>query len=495
MSFLTPWLLYGFAALAAPIIIHLWQRKRVVKVAFSTLRFLKVVAARTSRSAKVENLLLLLLRCLIVALVIAAAARPVVSTESARFFGGNVPRTVAIVIDQSTSMGYKSGDETRLERAKEQAQAVIDDLKSGDEVAVISVNDRPQMLVAEPTVNHAVARQAIEGVQLTEGKTDFSAALREARKAVGQKVRGVKQIFLFTDNQESGWRFDHNATFDDAWKQMNPKFVVVRPDDLSPVNAAVTKVRFDTPFAAAGTLARGIATVENHSAAALRDLLEIKIGNDRLAQKPVEAGPGTTVEVPFEFQTPTVSGRWLQGSANLSGDNLPADDHAYFLLPLYQAPRVVIVEQGEGPEKARPAFFLRKALAAGSAGAPIKTITPNELDEFPVDPYSAVFLAGVPNISDRSSVRLDRYLESGGTVVFFPSDQTEISSIARLEWLPAKPTKIVELPVGRLAARALEPQHPLFTNSWDANTPFPALPQRKMLQWDLNKDGHVLLTL
>ena len=495
MSFLTPWLLYGFAALAVPIVIHLWQRKRIIHVPFSTLRFLKIVAARTSRSAKVENLLLLLLRSLIVALVIAAAARPVVSTESAKFFGGSVPRTVALVIDQSMSMGYKSGEQTRLEHAKQQAQAVIDDLKAGDEVAVIAFSDRPRMLVAEPTVDHAVARQAVDGVQLTEGKTDYSAGLHEARKAIEKKIRGVKQIFLFTDNQESGWQFDHAALFDDAWRQANPKLIVVRPDDLAAVNSAVTKVTFEAPFAATGALARGTATVENHSTAPLRDLLDIKIGTDRVAQKPVEAAPGSAVDVPFEFQTPTVSGRWVQGTASLSGDNLPADDHHYFSLPVYQAPRVVIVEQGDGPEKARPAFFLRKALAAGSGGAPIKTITPNELDEFPVEPYSAVFLAGVPNISDRSSVRLDRYLESGGTVVLFPSDQTDLASLGRIDWLPAKPAKLRELPIGRLPARPLEPQHPLFTNSWDANTPFPALPQRKMLEWTLNKEGRVLLTL
>ncbi len=495
MSFLTPWLLYGFAALAAPIIIHLWQKKRVIHVPFSTLRFLKIVAARTSRSAKVENLLLLLLRCLIVALVVAAAARPVISTESARFFGGNVPRTIALVLDNSMSMGWKSGDQTRLELAKRQAQAVIDDLKSGDEVAVFAVSDRPQVIVAEPTVDHSVARQAIDGVQLTEGKTDFSGVLREARKAIGKKAQGIKQIFIFTDSQAGGWQFDRGAVFDDAWKQLNPKFVVIRPDDLSAGNATVSKVRFDAPFAASGVLARGVATIENHSAAPLRDLLEIKLGGDRLAQKPVEAAPGSSVDVPFEFQTPTVSERWLHGTANLSGDNLPTDDHANFLLPIYQPPRVLIVEQGEGPDKARPAFFLRKALAAGSAGAPIKSISPAQLDEFPVEPYSAVFLAGIPNVSDRSSVRLDRYLESGGTVVVFPSDQTDLTALSRLEWLPAKPVKMLELPVGRLTARPLEPQHPLFANSWDANTPFPALPQRKLLDWKLARDGRVLLTL
>ena len=37
MSFLSPWFLYGFAALAVPIVIHLWQRKKVIKVPFRIL--------------------------------------------------------------------------------------------------------------------------------------------------------------------------------------------------------------------------------------------------------------------------------------------------------------------------------------------------------------------------------------------------------------------------------------------------------------------------
>ncbi|HYR59018.1 MAG TPA: hypothetical protein VEO95_10325, partial [Chthoniobacteraceae bacterium] len=344
-------------------------------------------------------------------------------------------------------------------------------------------------------VDHAAARKAIDAVQLSEAHTDFSAGLREARKAVSKALRGTKQIFLFTDNQETGWQFDKAAVFDEAWRQTAPKLVVVRTDDLSPVNAAVARVRFEAPFAATGLVARGTATANNFSAAPLRDVLELRLGDEKLATRPVEAAPGSSVDVQFEFQTPTLSGRWMLGTAALAGDNLPGDDRFFFAQPIYQTPRVLIVESGSGPEKARPGFFLRKALQAGSAGAPIKTITPSELDDLPVEPFSAVFLAGVPEVSDRSSVRLDRYLEAGGTVVFMPGDQTDLAALARLEWLPAKPRKIVELPAGRLTARAIEPQHPLFTNSWDANTPFPALPQRKIVDWELRAAGRVLLTL
>ena len=118
MSFLNPWMLFGLGALALPILIHLWQRRRVVQIPFGTLRFLKAVAARTRRSSRIENLLLLLLRCLIFALVALAVARPVMLARSARLFGGEVPRTVVLVIDNSASMAVHVGGQTRLETAK-----------------------------------------------------------------------------------------------------------------------------------------------------------------------------------------------------------------------------------------------------------------------------------------------------------------------------------------------------------------------------------------
>src|SRR5262245_18647544 len=167
MTFLEPLMIWGFTALAVPIVIHLWQRRKVIQVKFSTLRFLKIVAAKTSRSAKIENLLLLLLRCLVVALVVWAAMRPVLSLRQTRLIGGNVPRSVVLVIDHSMSMNYRAGDETLLEKAKRQAHEVVKDLKTGDEVAVMAVSDRVKMLIPVPSVDHAEAHAQIDAVQPT----------------------------------------------------------------------------------------------------------------------------------------------------------------------------------------------------------------------------------------------------------------------------------------------------------------------------------------
>ena len=103
MQFLSPWMLWGLTALAAPILIHFWQRRRAVVLPFSTLKYLRAVAAKTSRSARLENLLLLLLRCLIFGLLAGAAARPVISKKALGLLGGNVQRTVVLIIDRSGS--------------------------------------------------------------------------------------------------------------------------------------------------------------------------------------------------------------------------------------------------------------------------------------------------------------------------------------------------------------------------------------------------------
>jgi len=125
MNFLQPLMIWSFAgAGGARSSFILWQRRKVIQVRFSTLRFLKVVAAKTSRSAKIENLLLLLLRCLIVALVAWAAMRPVLTVGGGtKLIGGKRGRAAwVLIVDNSMSMELPPpAEETRLEKGQRRA--------------------------------------------------------------------------------------------------------------------------------------------------------------------------------------------------------------------------------------------------------------------------------------------------------------------------------------------------------------------------------------
>ena len=494
MQFLSPWMLSGWGALAVPVIIHLLQRKRVVQIPFSTLRLLRLVQSKTARRSRVENLLLLLLRCLVLALLVLAAARPVVAPKAGGWWGGSIPRTVVLILDNSLSMSYRAGEHTRLDAAKQQALALLDDLRAGDDVAVIVANDRAQLLIAEPTVDYALARQAVQGVLPSQFRTDFGPALRAAQKIVARSQKSIRRIYLLTDNQELGWRFEPGTVFDDAWRKTGAPLTLVRPDGLAAANAAVTAVKFQSQFVAAGAVVRGSATVENFSPLALHDLLEIRLGDQRVAQRAVDVAPGSSTAVPFEFPLPAVTGESVRGTVSIQDDHLPEDNRQAFWLSIYQPPHVVVVEgQQVGPDALHSGFFLTRALAAGG-DITAKVVSPAELDDLALEGYSAVFVADAL-LSDRALVRLDRLLQRGGTVAFFFGDHSSAENLARIEFLPAKPLGIRVLPAGRLAVRALDPRHPLFVNTWDASTPFPAVPQQKLFDLEVAKEAKVLLTL
>lgn len=501
MSFLAPWLLAGLGAISLPILIHLWQRRRIVQIPFSSLRFLKAIAARSSRSSRIENLLLLFLRCLLFALIVLAAARPVMLAKSAHLFGGEIPRTLVIILDNSMSMGYRSATgSTRLDASKTSALALFDDLKQGDRVAVIAAGDRAELKIAEPTIDRVLARKAVENVQLTQTRSDFAVALREAGKIVARAPRGIHQIFFFTDNQETGWRSalaQPAAVFDTAWEQEQAQWVVVRPDGDAGSNACIKQVRLQSAYLATGSTVRGSATVANFSTAPLHDLLSVTLGSERVVQRPVDVAPGATVEIPFEFQAPFVTGRQARCAARLSGDNLAPDDAFFFTVPVYQSPRVVIAEGTTlGPESLRPGYYLRKALAAGSdQPIAVRNLAAAQLEETALENETAIFLADPGHLSDRSIVRLERFLEGGGTIILFPGDQTRLSDYANASFLPGKPTATRNLNAGRQPVRIAEPGHPLFVDAWDTGTPFPALPQRRLLDWKFDPSAQTLLSI
>src|SRR5258708_9095468 len=76
MTFLNPLLLFGLAAVAIPVILHLLNLRKLRTIEFSTLTFLKELQQTKIRRLKLRQLLLLLIRTLLIVCIILAFARP-----------------------------------------------------------------------------------------------------------------------------------------------------------------------------------------------------------------------------------------------------------------------------------------------------------------------------------------------------------------------------------------------------------------------------------
>ena len=86
-----------------PIIIHLWFQKKLKKIPFSNLQFLKTSEVKRFGWLKFREILILVLRCLFVSFLFLSLARPQLQRNVFRV--GRLA-SVVIIVDNSYSMAY-----------------------------------------------------------------------------------------------------------------------------------------------------------------------------------------------------------------------------------------------------------------------------------------------------------------------------------------------------------------------------------------------------
>src|SRR4030067_3800376 len=141
-GFLNPFILFGLVPASIPLLIHLFTRRRLKKVEFSSLQFLKSLEKTRIRQVKLKNILLLLLRTLIVILIVLAFARPALKGELAGL-GKPAATSAVVLIDDSYSLGTQTSQGSLFEIAQKKGAEILNSLSSQDEVAVIYLSNPP----------------------------------------------------------------------------------------------------------------------------------------------------------------------------------------------------------------------------------------------------------------------------------------------------------------------------------------------------------------
>jgi hypothetical protein len=193
-SLLHPLLLWGLAAIAVPVLIHLLLRQRPKPRPWAAMRWLEAAAQAATRRWKLTNWLLLLLRMLILALLALAVARP-----SLGLSGGG--ERLVLVIDRSASMGAGADDAGPLARA---VAALAPRLDAWRTVAVLAVDGRGAEPLAEgdpETVRLALAK--LSAVPLPGG-IDGALAVPGSSPVLDAVTAGSDVILVSDFQQDRG---------------------------------------------------------------------------------------------------------------------------------------------------------------------------------------------------------------------------------------------------------------------------------------------------
>ena len=475
MAFLNPLFLFGLLATGIPLVIHLWNRRRVVTIDFSSLIFITAAHRENARRFQLRQFLILLLRMAIIALIALALARPFL-TLGLPVASVRAKTDVIIVLDNSYSMAYQDINGARLNKAKTLAAGIIDTLRHGDRAALIRMSDIPKPVFRQLTPDIESVIAAINDTETSYRTTNVQPSLELAHEILTESEQLNKEIYLISDFAQNGWK---------NWNRLpnrsGARISLIPVAEGEAHNISIKEIRpshqligVDLPFQL------NVTTV-NHSVAPLdQNILTLFIGGEKQKTMSfsVAANESLNTTLTYNFSTP---GTHI-GYFTLTDDRLNIDNQRYFALDALGEVRVLCV--GEQTEYLTLALNphrdsnQRSAVSGQQAGIRSSEdlfadsqmpmilptqCTPDEFVTFPLEDYDVVVLADVLTMSRQMSAQLQEFTRQGKSIIVFVSNRSNAASYNESGnvWLPARlGSSLKWTPPQRV--QAYEEIHPIF---------------------------------
>ncbi len=488
-TFLNSAFLWASAAALLPLMLHLLQRRRTVRVPFSTLRFLKLAEKKSTSRIRLENFLLWLLRTLLVLFLVLAFAGPVMRVTGLGHWAGASRRDIAIVLDDSASMHYESGFLKVWPAAVETAAALIQGLNPGDRVTLFLARENAVPLIEQPSGDFELALSLLRAQEPGSGGAHLKAAFRAACNSLKESGSREKEVYLLTDGQALSWSDFKNpetetnktaaAGGSDTWKP-DPQIALftLLAGSENPENAYPVALDIDPLLVRAGQPAK-IKTTIGFSGPARATSAALMVDDREAARRTVNPGEGARQEILFTLP-PLDAGRHTL-RIELPPDPLMVDDVFHAVVVAHDQLPVLVAGRPQD------LFFLGRALNPGASysSLDVRTVQPDALDAEHLADFACLFLCNAVPLSGQALVAVEQYIRNGGVAVLFPGDRGAPADYDAWSCLPAKPRAIRDQPPqdSTRLLRLLRPADPLFAGLHLPPGSTPALAVQRRLEF------------
>ncbi len=463
-QFMNPFFLWAGAAAAIPLILHLMQRRRIVPIPFSTLRFLKLAQRRSSNRIRMENFLLWFLRTLLLILLILAFAMPILRTHAFGRFMGTAQRDIAIVWDASFSMAYESSRRNVWEDSRQIVLDLIDGLGTGDRIALFIANEDVTPVIEQPSGDLIQARALVKEQGYKPTGSQLEPALLAAADSLKESGGREREIHLISDGQALAWKSFKRQAADDApavpGPRWDPEFIEPQTQLFislagadNPENTAPLSVEVRPTPLMAGIRSRLTVSVLR-SGPAQNISLTLNLNGSEINRRSLVL-PENGVET-VTFPLPPLPAGNHEGWVETPPDGLNIDNRLYFLLRVRDRLPVAVID---GSRDA--VFFLSRALNPVPDQPTIETtiFSPAEIPLEGLNRFSAIFLCNALPLGGEAIIALENYVREGGLLTIFPGNRSQPRDYQSWSLLPAWPESIAEITPGR-RRRALLMLHP-----------------------------------
>ncbi len=462
MAFLNPFVLFGLAAAAIPVLIHLFNFRKPKRVDFSSLAFVRELRRSTMRRVRIRQWILLLLRTAAIVCLVLAFARPTLQGPLAGAFGGQASTSAAIVVDNSLSMTLRDREGRLLDQAINAAREVFEQMNTRDEV---------YLYPGTPAFESAGGREllsadAITAIEARAGAGQIDQQLTDAAERLRESALPNHELYLLSDLQSSTFPDSVSITF-----PSRTRIFLLPFGERATDNAAVSKVSIDSRIIEAGQPVEVSAAVRNYASTPIDDaVVSLSLDGKRLAQAALNVDASSERDVTFTV-VPDNRGQ-LPGVIRLEADAFPHDDVRYFVLHVPERRRILLV-RGAGSESTYLELALGQQLETGQSAFDLQVISEGDLPATQLSSFDAIVLSGLSSAASSEAARLSSFVENGGGLLLFAGsaegDDDLLSALGAGQPGGRAGEPGSGLPIARLEQADME--HPVFRGIFDRSEP------------------------
>jgi uncharacterized membrane protein len=425
MTFLNPAVLFGLLAASIPVLIHLFNLRKLKKIEFSTLTFLKELQKNRIRKIKLKQWLLLALRVLIILLLVLAFARPTLEGIAIGGTTSAAKTTAVFILDDTFSMSVVDGEGSYLNQAKQSIQELARNLQEGDEVALILVSERRKENIKTST-NLSEFISSVDEIEPSYSSGYLHDAVVSAGNILASSKNFNKEIYIFSDFQNG--RISEKGLLSDLSQVLGEKVKIYsfNYSGKEIYNIGVDNIKIETQIFEKNKPVVFNTTVTNYSSREVNNaVVSLFVNKERTAQKSVTLEPGQTSVITLEALIKETG--YNNVFVEIEDDEIMQDNKRYTTLFIPDKIPIIIFYDDEEDTR-----FIELAIQSSGTGETIKISKRNlgQLTSVNLSQFDVAFVVGSENLI--SPERLKTFVENGGGLFLFPGSKSTDESFQKL---------------------------------------------------------------
>lgn len=459
MLFLNPTILFGLLAAAIPVVIHMLNLRKLKKVDFSTLKFLKELQKNKIRRIKFKQWLLLALRVLIILFTVFAFARPTLKGIALTGTTSASKTSAVIILDDSFSMSLVEPEGSLFNQAKSEIVKILSLLKEGDDAEIIFTSNSKKT-ENKLTKNISSLTKRIKESDVSTISGNIAQAIEKGLSILSSSKNFNKELFVLSDFQKESFSelFQLNSI-----DLENIRLYTINFGGKNYQNIGIDELTLGTQIFEKNKPIVFNTKITNYSSDNIKDIIvSLFINGDRKSQKNINLNAGATSSL--ELIAEVNSSGFINAFIEIGDDNISQDNKRYINFYIPSKINVGLFYNNQDDVQ-----FINAALKSSKNIDEIKTIEykTNQLASIDLSKFDLIIF--IPSNNNTNLKRLNDFINSGGGLLLLPGNsinEKDFNNILSNLSITAKVTALgVKLANNNYATfDKVDFEHPVFEN-------------------------------